>query len=562
MSDITLLPTDTGNARFTVGCSHREVNFRDPALADLPRREPDDQLQMRMDEGMAHEEVVFAQLCRIHKVTNNRDYEDATGATLNAMNRGDLVIVGPELPTVAHRSGRPDVLLRHGDAPMPTGKWAYLPVDVKNSKALEGSRKARQWPVSSLEAPWFTDATPTGLGDGKPKDEQSLQLAHYWLMLRDLGHAPDIDPVGGIIDAEGRIVWRPLDDGKDSVLATCEREWTERWRAIVAMREGASRLTRPVYRDECKTCPWHDVCEEALIEEQHVSLVEGVGVVAVRKLAEVGIETIPQLAALDHSLIGTDALPDYAALAKNIDSARVFLHGGPHPFTRRGQSTPKVVRADVEIDFDVENDDVLYLLGNYVTRRRPDGGYDEGEYVSFHYFDRSDPDEEGRQLAAFWKWLHDLVERTHAEDRSIAVYCYSGGFAEIPRMKEASERNAHVPGVPTVEQIAELAEQPWWIDLHTVVKQMHWPTRRMGLKDVAKLAGFQWDADDAGGGNSIVWYRTACDDLHPEAEQMRLKLLRYNADDVRATLHLRQWLSEGTAGERWSIEPVESLGLS
>lgn len=562
MSEITLLPHDTGNARFAVGCAHREVNHRDPALADLARRAPDEQQQMRMDEGMAYEEQVFEQLCRIHKVVNNRVFDDAPGATANAMARGDLVIIGPELPTIAHRSGRPDVLLRHGQSPMPNGKWAYLPVDVKNSKALEGTRKARQWMVSNLETPWFTDSTATGLGDGKPKDEHGLQLAHYWLMLRDLGHAPDIDPVAGIIDAEGRIVWRPLADGRDSVLAECEREWDERWRAIVAMREGGPRLTRPVYRDECKSCPWHDVCEEALIDEQHVSLVEGVGVVAVRKLADAGIETIPQLAMLDHSLIGTDALPDYAALAKNIDSARVFLNAGPYPFTRRGQPTPVIVRADVEVDFDVENDDVLYLLGNYVTVRDPDGTEIDGQYVSFHYFDRSDPDEEGRQLAAFWQWLHHLVDDTHASGRSMAVYCYSGGFAEIPRMKEASVRNSHVPGVPSVDEIDRLASQPWWIDLHTVVKGMHWPTRRMGLKDVAKLSGFQWDADDAGGGNSIVWYRTACDPSHPDADPMRQKLLRYNEDDVRATLHLRRWLDDGASGRGWSIEPVESLRLS
>lgn len=559
LSKFTLLPTDSATSRFTVGCAHREVNFRNPDFANLPRRAPDDQQQMRIDEGNTYEDSVFEMICRTHKVVNNRDFDDPVASTRTAMERGDLVIVGAELPTINHRAGRPDLLLRHGDSRLPNGKWAYLPVDVKNSQPFEGKRRARQWPISTLATPWLADAVLTNIGEGKPKDEHSLQLAHYWLMLTDLGHSPAIEPIGAIIDVNQNVVWRLLDDGKDSVIQESLAEWEKRWSAIVAMRDGDTPLTRPVYRDECKTCPWHDVCEEALIEEQHVSLVEGVGVVAVSKLAEFGIETIPQLAALDHRLIGTDHVPDYAALAKNIDSARVYLHGGAYPFTRRHQSRPHVIRADVEVDFDVENDDVLYLLGNYVTRRREDGTYDEGEYISFHYFDRTIPDEEGRQLAAFWQWLHTLVNDTHAAGKSIAVYCYSGGFAEIPRMKEASARNSGVAGVPTPEEIAALSDQPWWVDLHTIVKQLHWPTRRMGLKDVAKLAGFQWDAADAGGGNSIVWYRAACNPLDPDAQELQHKLLQYNKDDVQATLHLRNWLSEGLEGRTWSIQPVEIL---
>lgn len=561
LSDLTLLPTDTATSRFTVGCAHREVNYRNPAFADLPRRAPDDQQQMRLDEGNAYEDVVFEELCRVHKVVNNRDFDDPVESTRQAMQRGDLVVVGAELPTINHRAGRPDVLLRHGQEKLPNGKWAYLPVDVKNSQPFEGTRKARQWPISTVQQPWLDNAELCDIGEGKPKDNHDLQLAHYWLMLTDLGHAPAIEPIGAIIDVNQRVVWRLLDDGKKSPLSQCVSEWDARWSAIVAMRNGEKPLTRPVYRDECKSCPWHDVCESALIEEQHVSLVEGVGVVAVRELAEFGIETIPQLASLDHRLIGTDQLPSYAALSKNIDSARVYLHDGPYPFTRRGRPVPHVVRADVEVDFDVENDDVLYLLGNYVTRRQEDGTYDEGEYISFHYFDRTDPDEEGRQLAAFWSWLHNLVNETHAAGKTIAVYCYSGGFAEIPRMKEASERNSHVPGVPTPQEIGELANQPWWVDLHILVKEMHWPTRRMGLKDVAKLAGFSWDAADAGGGNSIVWYRIACNPSDPDAPDLQQKLLQYNKDDVQATLHLRQWLHRGTQGRTWSIEPVESLSF-
>lgn len=555
-----LRPTDTANARFAVGCAHREVNNRDPKLADLPRRAPDDQQQMRMDEGVAFENDVFKELSRLHKVASVREHQDAESATASAMKRGDRVIIGPTLPTINNRSGRPDVLVRYGDSQMPNGNWAYLPVDVKNSKALEDKNKAQALLVGSLESPWVETAISTDLGPGKPKEDQSLQLAHYWLMLVDLGYAPDIEPIGGIIDSSKAVVWRPLDDPKRSFVRQCLDEWNARWAAIEAMRTGDSPLTRAVYRQECQECPWHDVCESNLIDEQHVSLVEGIGTVAVEKLHQKGIETIPQLASLDHAVIDIDdEFKKIKSLAQHIDASRVYLKGGTFPYSKRNASVPHVPRADVEIDFDIENDDIVYLYGNFVTHRQPDGSYDDGEFISFHSFDRSDPDEEGRLLAAFWTWLHDMVRDTTAAGKTIAVYCYSGSFAEIPRMKEASVRNSHVTGVPTTSEIGDLVNQEWWVDMHKIVKELHWPTRRLGLKYVAPLSGFSWDAEDAGGGNSIVWYRGACDNSLPERAILQDKLLRYNEDDVQATKVLRQWLHEGVTGGSWTLQSVATL---
>lgn len=559
MSDPKPRTGDLAGTRFVLGCAHREVNDRDPALADIPRIPVDEQTQQRFDEGLEFEEMVFAELCRIHKVRNLRDADDTETATLAAMNRGERIVIGPSLPVVNHRGGRPDVLLRHGTEPMANGKWAYVPVDVKNSKPLEGSAKPRDWQVSTLAEPWFESSAPTDLGKGGPKEDHSLQLAHYWLMLVDLGHAPAIPPIGGTINPGLGVVWRDLDDAKKSFVALAVQEWDRRWTAINAMRDGHDRLTRPFLHSNCDQCHWRDFCEDIVVRENHVSLVSGVGEAAVRDLAAVGIHLVPELAACDPSADDVNGLKLNSRLRKAIDAARVLESGSDVPFSLRGEDLVAVPRADVEIDFDIENDDIVYLYGCHVSHRTGPNSWSEGEFTSFHSFDRTDPDTEARLLVEFWTWLHGLVASTHADGKTLAVYCYSGDFAEIPRMKEASLRHPDFPGMPSIEMIAGLADQDWWVDMNKVVNRYLWPTRKLGLKYVAPLAGFEWDADDASGSNSILWYRAASDPGHPDRDALAAKLLRYNADDVKATQLLRWWLNDGVESRGWSIEPVEIL---
>ena len=444
---------------------------------------------------------------------------------------------------------------------LPNGKWAYLPVDVKNSKPLEGGAKERDWLVSTLTDPWISSATPSLIGKGKPKADQSLQLAHYWIMLNDLGHAPSVAPIGATLDPELRLVWRDLDSPDGSFIADAISEWESRWAAINAMRDGEEPLTRPFIHGNCEQCEWRNYCDEIVTREQHISLLSGVGEASVRNLASVGIHLVPELAACDPRANSIGTLKMTKTLSTAIDTARVFLSGSEVPFIPRDGSVVVVPRADVEIDFDIENDqsDFVYLYGCHVSRRVGPNEWTDGEYVSFHTFDRREENGEARLLVTFWTWLHELVESTESVGQSVAVYCYSGDFAELPRMREAVTRNPQYPGMPSLDDIDALGQRGWWVDMHKVTKSYLWPTRKVGLKYVARLAGFDWDADDAGGANSIVWFRIASDPTHPEASAMADKLLRYNADDVLATKYLRQWLDNGANGRGWQVPSVTTL---
>ena len=65
-----------------------------------------------------------------------------------------------------------------------------------------------------------------------------------------------------------------------------------------------------------------------------------------------------------------------------------------------------------------------------------------------------------------------------------------------------------------------------------------------GLKRIAPAAGFGWRDPEAGGENSMRWYRDAVglDGAAPDPAQ-RQRLLEYNADDVAATQALREWMT-------------------
>ena len=61
------------------------------------------------------------------------------------------------------------------------------------------------------------------------------------------------------------------------------------------------------------------------------------------------------------------------------------------------------------------------------------------------------------------------------------------------------------------------------------------------LKDVARFIGFQWQAEDAGGAESVVWYNQWKDSGDKKILQ---KILDYNKDDVVATMVVKEWLEK------------------
>lgn len=636
--EINIPAGDSGDGRFTNDCGHRVVNDRDPAYADVPRTEPSAFLQMLFEQGLEHEDEIFSLLERAHGVTrlSPDSGTDLGQQTILAMNKGERLILGSHLPTVNGRSGRPDILVRVGDKKNAQEKWEYLPVDVKFHCALDGSAKPKEWNVGSIDDPWWESCVPTEVGKGTPDKNDSLQLAHYWQMLSDLGHAGSTDPLGGIFDRDRILLWRQLDEPmwkhpdpitqetkQRSALEISNLEWSFRWQAIsiVLKQKAELRLTEPILHGNCAQCTWSNVCYEELDAIKHVSLVAGVTLDNVHSLGAADIVTMEELAAVDlrtaqlmvgakannidlaelvasaqayshpsepvtvltgkkkngpayFESVGITAVRDllilnstallikpFTRLVSSIDGARVRLRGDRRPYSERNDPLSSLSRGDIEVDVDMENAEIVYLWGTYLTDRRgvaaPCDLVQPG-YRPFHTFDGLDEFEEGRQFILLWKWLHELIEWGYKNGNSVRFYCYS--IAEESRMNEVATRNASLQGMPTLDQIQEFVTSEFWVDLKKTVDRFVWPTDGLGLKKIAPLADFSWHSEDAGGDNSILWFEKAMNSADANERQgMRDRLLQYNEDDVVATLVVRDWLDDGLCGRTWTIESVTAL---
>ena len=372
--------------------------------------------------------------------------------------------------------------------------------------------------------------------------------------------------------------------------------------------DGVALLAEPVVCEQCDLCRWRDFCGGELESVADLSLVSGIGVATRRRYKSQGVNDLHDLAALDWrtadlfrckvdvlgllqkvaglarstplgDVIGNrpkqvEALaaqgfrtvgdldsihvPTFDVCVEAVPNAAVHIElararvGAAPAYRRRGVDRVEVLRADVEVDVDMEStNDGCYLWGALITDRR--GPEPTARYVSFATWD---PDIEAGELDAFdqfWSWFTDQRARALADGASFRAYCYSRSAEQrhMTRLADALGLRAEV------DEFIDSAE---WVDLLEVVRAQLVTGRSMGLKEIAPLAGFRRRGDDGNGTLAMVKYDIAVDDDDPEfSAEAQQWILDYNEDDVRATAALREWL-DGAARAVPSIETAAPLG--
>jgi predicted RecB family nuclease len=258
-------------------------------------------------------------------------------------------------------------------------------------------------------------------------------------------------------------------------------------------------------------------------------------------LRHAGVRTVDELAALSPAdeppvPLVSISFPDAVALA------RAWL--ADMTVVRRVREV-SVPRADVEVDVDMESfgDAGAYLWGSLLSGPMADALDLPAGYRAFVTWQRLPTPDEGRSFGEFWQWLTDVRARTLRAGLSFRAYCYNE-LAENRWLLASAERFAGVHGVPGRAEVQEFIDSESWIDLFRVVTESFLCARGKGLKTIAPVAGFHWRDPEAGGENSMRWYRDAVgfDGVPAELSQRR-RLLDYNEDDVLATRALREWMS-------------------
>jgi predicted RecB family nuclease len=212
----------------------------------------------------------------------------------------------------------------------------------------------------------------------------------------------------------------------------------------------------------------------------------------------------------------------------------------------------------VEIDVDME---AHPSRGTFLW-----GTFDGSEYRPFTDFSRDG--DEGEHVARYWTWLMARRRAAHDSYRVFRAYCYSQQ-GENHWMRSYATRfggREYAPGIvmPTLADVNAFLNSPEWVDVFALVKTALAANGSLGLKSVAKLAGFTFSQEDVDGRAAVDLFEIAVGDVDGDdgsdagaraeaSSRARRTLERYNADDCYAPAAVRRWLRLGAPG----VPPLE-----
>ena len=134
---------------------------------------------------------------------------------------------------------------------------------------------------------------------------------------------------------------------------------------------------------------------------------------------------------------------------------------------------------------------------------------------------------------------------------TFAAYCYNAGAENtyLRRLGIAEE--------PVAEEIDVFISCGEWIDMLREWDSQLITGGSSSLKTTAPLAGFQWEVDDVGGGESMIKH-----DLATGGDKAAQDwLLAYNRGDVEATLAVRDWMASTAFPGIEQAEPTGDHGF-
>ncbi|MEK7615732.1 MAG: TM0106 family RecB-like putative nuclease [Patescibacteria group bacterium] len=430
-------------------------------------------MDMIYQNGLQHEhEVIKSRKFEEIKPELYKDLDEAFLATVELMKKGVNIYHGVLMDS--HWVGIPDLL-------------EAKPVE-KGMKSIFGDHYYVVYDIKS------------GM---EIRDDYKFQLTFYSLILERIqGVLPrEAFIINGMGEEHGFVV----DDFLDYFHLTRER--------IERILDGEKPA--PFLKSSCKTSPWFSLCLDDAKACDDISLIHRLSQNDQRRLYDMGIRTVKDLATADMEELRT-RLEDWQfdKILRFHNQANVLMTN--EPMILKKADFPDV---KTEIYFDIESDpteEIDYLLG-VLTKK--------GKTTEYKYFlakDKADEERIWREFLNFLDSLDDFVIYHYAHFEQQVFKRFADQYGISRELENKFKDNS--------------------IDLwRTTIEAVVLPLYFYSLKDVAKYLGFKWDSADAGGAESVVWYN---DYLKTKDTKILDKILRYNEDDVRATLFVKEWLEK------------------
>ena len=463
---------------------------------DPTEKDPKSDFLLKLQEdSRLHRQAVFAHFAYERPKYPWRDWQAASQATLELMQRGaesikDAVLLMPTSQGVTLLT-RPDLLVKQPGQSI-FGDWVYSPTIIKLGRRPKAEYKILAAFSSQILA-----------------DVQGVLPTTAELMLRR--------PHPYRVDLE---TWLPL---MQEVLAECTD--------ILLLKQEPEVF---ISRQKCGLCRWHSQCYAIAQEAKHLSLLPGVTPHRYQDLQTLGLTTVESLA--DSSItdfepilepeIALELVQQAQSTIQNRPLLRQEMALGTRWEDNRNGKTPQLLiptntipTALVEIYFDIEAEPDLhvdYLLGVLVIDRL-------NQTETFYNLLAEHPREE----ASIWYEFLALVELYP----DAPIFHFSDYEAE------------------TVQRLAKLYKTPRrevkpllrrFVDLHQqVTNHVKLPVESYSLKNLARWLGFEWRDTNVTGSQTVClynqWLKTGDRSLLAAVE-------RYNEDDCRATYKLKDWL--------------------
>jgi uncharacterized protein len=337
------------------------------------------------------------------------------------------------------------------------------------------------------------------------RDEYKFQLIFYSLIL---------ERIQGVRPAEAYVI-DPQGNEKSFPIAEFIDQFHLTRLQIEKILNGEK--PPPFLKAGCKRTPWYSLCLSETQGCSDVSLIYRISQADQRRLYEIGIKTVDALAEANLDDL-QEKLEDWSfdKIVRFSNQAKSLITG--QPMILRKPNFPTV---RYEVYFDIESDplnDIDYLLGILVKDTKT------GD-VEYKNFLAKNKEEEPKAWLKFLDYLAGLED--------FVIYHYA--FFE----RQVFDRLVQRYGAP-VSLIEKFKENT--IDLHIkLVDTAILPIYFYSLKDVGSYLNYKWDDPHAGGAESILWFKEY---LEKGDETIIKKILRYNEDDVRATMAIKDWLAE------------------